>query len=375
MVKTAPKISDLNLYDIDDLANEWAGDWRKLAKWGEQLSDMDVGYFLDKERDQTKLVQSCFEGIVYEIQRDKYLLARFYRGQLISLAAAPDGKFDPEHYLTQLPGFRTQSAEEDKRLRDALRKITTAFSASKTVGEAIRKVATPRNYKKFTEWYIKRDGEAKLAQALQLEIESHWASAMKWLRKGLRSRAAFEKSFWNCVWSVAEPRVRDLSEIKRRIEAGVPLKEEHLATMNELSGYGVPFISLASEQDGREGCHILLRPRLTGDHPPGLGPIATVVKVAHALLAAPTFLLAQELREKLRTPKFRRQCRAPSCGKSFYTGRKDATACHGSQGYKKNECALEWVRYKRYLTKIGKDPEKDWENKQLKKNFISYDQS
>ena len=97
--------------------------------------------------------------------------------------------------------------------------------------------------------------------------------------------------------------------------------------------------------------------------------------LAIMLLVQPAFNLAQQLHSQCSKPRFVMQCRAPSCGRRFWTGRKNATNCPGSQGNKKNKCSLEWIRYRRYLLKTHKNPEKDWNNKQLQKDFISYDKS
>ncbi|MFC1739248.1 hypothetical protein ACFL1G_09405 [Planctomycetota bacterium] len=189
---------------------------------------------------------------------------------------------------------------------------------------------------------------------------------MEWLVHGLRGRKACEEALWNCVWAFTKPMITKLMEVKRNIIDDIPPTNEQPVYLNDFMGEGFPRGYRVVQRDGSETYEVCLEPRTDSPRFEHIG----LLDVPRILLIQPAFGLAQELQKICSKPRFVRKCRAPSCGKTFYTGRKNATNCPGSQGYKKNKCALEWIRYKRWLLKTRRNPESDWDNDKVKELFL-----
>lgn len=373
-----PKISDSNLYETDDLIRIWEHGWRSLANFAEELGFQRIAGFSDNSYSPGFRVLRCSEEIIRHITRDKNISFSglpFHGVQ--ALAAAPANKYDYiSSYIKHLPiphDCLGSQVDAERKLRKIMTKVTEAFATCKTFEGVLQKIAAPGNYERFIGANKEHHGSwtAYMKKLLEIRIEPPWGKVMRWLGKGLKSKEACEEAGWNCVWLVMQSKVDEMLEIKRRIDKNIPLTDSHISLLNEHMSYGHPVASYFLQDNESKTYQVLLRPN------PCESSILTVqfFEAANILLVQPAFRLAQELQNKLSRPRFIRQCRAPSCGKIFYTGRKDATACPGSQGYKKNKCALEWNRYRRYLKKINRNPEKDWDNDKLKEQFISYDKS
>ena len=202
---------------------------------------------------------------------------------------------------------------------------------------------------------------------LAFKIEPHWAKVMRELSSGLSSKVACEKAWWHCVWLVTEHKIQEMLEIRERIETDTPLTKQHFMFLTEHMKYGRAYISRFTYDTGNESYQIMLKPDASKQR------ILPLYAAAYTLLTQPAFRLARQLESKHSKPRFIKQCRAPSCGKLFYTGHKNAVVCKGTEGGKKSKCALEWVRYYRYLVKTRKKPEEDWNNQKLREEFLSYD--
>ncbi len=379
-----PEISDYNLYNIDDLIATWKKGWQELANLAEKLGFQRDGSqnSSDSSRPPSSRVLGCSEEIIRHITSHdpSFPSPSFHSVQ--ALAAAPDNEYTYCSSIDHLPDpnkYGVSQVDERRKLRKSLKKVTEAFATCKTLGGALQKIATPNNYKRFLkEHRLEEFKKTTLEKFLGVKIEPPWPEVMRWLGRGLRGEKACEEAWWNCVWLVMQPKVREMLEIKRRLYEDIPLTEGHISLLNEHMIYGHPVGScFVIDDNGRKTYRVVLKANAYRIKATPLLIEWTIplLIAAHILLVQPAFKLAQELLSRFSRPRFVRQCRAPSCGKMFYTGRKDANACPGSQGYKKNKCALEWIRYKRYLQKIGKNPEKQWHNQQLKKQFIAYDQS
>ena len=373
-----PKISDSNLYDIDDLTHIWKHGWRSLANFAEELGFQRTTGSSDNSYSPSFRILCCSEEIIRHVTHSKNInippAVLPYHG-VQALAAAPANKYNFNSNIKLVPiphQCLGSKVDAERKLRNLMTKVTKAFATCKTFGGVLRKIAAPGNYEKFIS--MKKDDGFwidYMKKLLEIRIEPPWGEVMRWSGKGLKGKEACEEAWWNCVWLIMQPKVEEMLEIKRRIHKDIPPTDIHISQLNEHMNYGHPVGSYFLQDNESKTYQVLLKPNSCESSI----PIVQFFEAANILLVQPAFKLAQELQGILSRPRFIRQCRAPSCGKIFYTGRKDATACPGSQGFKKNKCALEWNRYRRYLKKIDRNPEKDWDNDKLKEQFISYDKS
>lgn len=366
-----PRISNHNLYGIDDLSRAWTdGGWKGLAKIGAMF-----GLRLDTRRvppqvwmlfrevymdmGQKQVQDIPFEQVAWPVEH-LLALATIAKGTVFRLK-------ELREYVYSCNLVPYYGPECDAVFGRLLKRVITAFVGSKSIGDVLSKIneENAQRFAKINDW----------EELVSVRIGRKWAEAMGWLKHGLRGNKAFEEAFWNCVWAFTEPIITELMEIKRCIVDDIPPTDEQLDYLNSFMRDGYACGYRTTKCDGSETYEVCLEPRTPppSDHPSYEPP--GILNMAHILSIQPAFGLAQQLQRTCSKPRFVRQCRAPSCGQRFYTGRSNATSCPSKRSGVKSPCALEWVRYKRYLTKIDRDPEKDWDNEQLKKGFISYDKS
>jgi len=373
-------INDHLPYDIDYLVTTWEHGWEELAELGNKLGIQpyysSFGY---SGACISKQILEGFQSITY-MSRESAWPYGLEPTNLLELAAIPKRKTYSEKVCRKyIPKAKDDggSAEEDARLRRLLKKVMTILRDSKTLGEAFDKIGTRQNREKlFREYfddlkYISGDiisgSEKVVRDGLQFKLEKSCYNVLVWLIEGLKNERAREEAYWNCVRLAAEPMINEMQEIKRRIRMDIPLANEQHEFLDYYVSLGCPHVYRIGGNDDPETYRVILDIGVDNQ------TYTDFHNTTSMMLINPAFILAQELEKKSSKPRFIRQCRAPSCGKLFYTGRKDATACPGSQGDKKNMCALEWIRYKRYLVKIRKDPDKNWDNQKLQREFTSYD--
>jgi hypothetical protein len=266
-----------------------------------------------------------------------------------------------------------------EELRKALQKITRAYATSTESEGAFQKLATKNSRDMFVRYWSGREVKTRperedwsLEGFLSCKFGPSVQKAFGWLEYGLTGpEIRREEAFWNIVWLCMEPLMQKLSEIRKKVTSDIPMTDEEMDFLNDRMRFGAPKVRLMEGVLGKCAPTVVIQQTYG---PIGYGDYVCQ-KPADLLLLRPAFALAQQLQDKCSTLRFIAECRAPSCGKRFYTGRKNATACPSKSGDRKSPCALAWVRYKRYLSKIGKNPETDWNNKQLQDEFISYDES
>jgi hypothetical protein len=251
-----------------------------------------------------------------------------------------------------------------------LNKLLKALCENRSLEDAVKKLASPAKYARF-----RRDrDEQEMSCFEKVIISEHWAGAFGWLWRCISNKVSEEEAWWNCAWLFTESEMKTLREIEKCVRERTPPLPEQTEYLNEFLRLGHPegiWAEYYTEEGAFEGetYKIVLKSEQEYMN------LNDLTMAAFTLLIPPAFLLAQQLQQQCSKLRFIVQCRAPSCGKRFYTGRENATSCPSKRSDAKSPCALEWVRYKRYLEKVGRDPEKDWNKAELEEQFISYDQS
>jgi len=183
---------------------------------------------------------------------------------------------------------------------------------------------------------------------------------LQWARWALRRPEEHARSFWAQVRDGTVPYLEGWEEIDARIGRSVPLEEEQHALLNAYLGYG----SLK---------------KVIWLHPPALAIEVELILEADwerfacdiiedrvvALFVPIAYQLAVSLEESQDWPRHIIKCHAPSCGKSFYSPRADWKVCRSSK-----ECRREWMAFQADLKKQHKSPETDWDDEDLKVDFI-----
>jgi hypothetical protein len=371
-------------YNLCDLIEIWGTDWRDFEKLGEQIGltkEVNLiarGLIFNSVSLQTKnAFIEIFDHMCSGISGEFPVI------ELLYLAALPKGmqysRLGCSKYLPRAIDDGG-SDKDDGKLKSILKKILESFVSSDSIGKAFSKISTKKN----SELFIKENSqwtENDFEPIFMVEINERFKELMRWLIKGLENKESCKEAWWNCVWILMQSHIKELKHIEAQIQKDIPLTEGQLKT---IEGYMINSFSrgkMIAEDDGRISYHIFLEPEISCLH---MAPIHAAV---HAFLVQPAFELAKELERNYVKPRFIKKCRSPHCGNIFHTGRSDATACPGSQGNTKNECALAWNRYTKFLYKTkkvpheyteqkpGKMPKEVWDNPSFKEEFISYDKS
>jgi len=368
------EIRDYYLYDISELLTTWdTAGWQGLAAIGEAVGARG-GTFGNRGVCVSRRIRHGLEDILQDFsQKVRASLPQPY--EMIALSLIPHNRPFPterrnkkkwdalRYYKRWQERDKGGSDEDDARRIVAMKEVLKAFSASATIGQAFEQISTARHRKKFLQY------ERHYKPSFPVSIGAFWREAIGYLLNGVEGLEACEEAYWNCVWLYAKGTIARLQKIMQRIEDDVPVENEEFEELNELLSWGEPDGGFIDDGCGRLSYAVSLQPVIPALCGSGLASCGTV------LCVRPAFVIAKKLESMTSKGRFIIKCRAPSCGKRFYTGYADATNCPGSRGGKKNRCSLDWIRYKRYLKKIGKDPESDWDNEQLREAFIAYAKS
>lgn len=391
-------ISNTEIYDIDDLVRLWEKDWREVAKLllGKYPEDCTSEYLRLRRREGNfcpnylwrdadfisvwlyfkHIFRSFCKAHMYSIGVES-LLVLAVAGKKVSLADAFEFSskkhpairiYKAEEIYTPLKKLSFRAKKNDFAYGcKVIRKLIRIFISSENWSDVLTTLATKENQQLFLrDWSY--NNETSKTEILAQRIPLAAKKAMKNVIDLLDNKVTPDEAWWKSVCLAVEPRIEKMLEIKHDIDKDVPLTNEQFMFLNEHSLCGSPKIELFKDQDGRTSSKLVLvvaKPERTDGY---LNIIAT------ALLVQPAFLLAQQLQSN--EPRFEIICHAPSCGKRFYAGRKDANACPPTKNKRlKSICAKEVLRYKGYLRKIGESHEIDLSNEKLKQDFIAYDNS
>jgi hypothetical protein len=370
------EISDYDLYDISDLVTTWQKGWRKLASLGCARCTKKPMYFPSNRSMSVLDLVSCVFYLILSQWRD--LFGTFglpehgflgYACQVMLNLAAEGETFIHRVSKSGFSGCLGAWAKDKGQEKKCLRRVLQAVETSGSLGEAFGKITTSANVDTLKRVWV-QGGRKELSSLFSHEFSNRFRETAGWLKYGLSGRERCEEAFWNCTWFAMEPSVQKLLRIRDKIAAEVPLSDDEVEVLDFYLGYGRPRVCTVDNDNGKRQMQVILTPP-----PENTVSANPLVFMAVVLLVQPAFVLSQDLARSLSKPRFLRKCRAPSCGKLFWTGRANATNCPGSRSGQKNKCSLEWIRYMRYLKKVGKDPESDWDNGQLKRDFVKYDKS
>lgn len=384
-------------YTITDLHKKWKRGRRAIAEFAGPLYTGELSGSADKRKGAIDRLLCLFEeawspsqlgshvGITYKFP-DHYEILNLAASTRSRTYAPVERKEGPR--LVSVGGRLGNWSTDQAELRRVLRKTTKAFAVSKTYEEAFSRLASRENRNRWRQYWLgpsretawslltggpnyDRNHDAASGEWLSRDIDPRFREIMGWLNEGTEKTTDIDQVWWECLRAVVKPQIDLMLDAQKRIQAGVPVYMEQIEMLKRYSGLGRVELDLIGLDD--DGLHeIRMRMAWVVPGPELRCPLVTMSDI---LLTQPAFALAQELHHSYSRPRYLKRCHAPSCGKAFFTRRKNATTCPGSHGGRKNACSLEWIRYKRYMVKIGRDPDQDWNDTQLKQNFMAYDDS
>jgi hypothetical protein len=387
-----PRIDDFQSgYTIEDLQAKWKRGWRVLAEFAKPLYGGELGGSADKRRPAIDRLLCILEealspcdlggqlGITWEFP-DHY--------EILNLVAssrarpyAPVERRIPGGPLCVGGTLGNWSAEQAV-LRRVLREATTTFAASDTYEKAFDKLASRDNRNRWMEYWLgpRRDTQSLLTRGmtyernhaaasgewLSLRIDPRLREIMRWLKKAVEETADCDRVWWECLRVILKPQIDLFLDVQGRIRAGTPIYKEQVEELRKytsLGRVGLDFVDVDND-----GLHAIRMHMTWVVREPGIrGPLAAMSEI---LLTQPAFALATELHEFYRRPTYVRRCHAPSCGKAFFTQRKEQVVCKSIPGGESTACRREWTNYSRFLRNLGKDPLSAWNDRRLMDQWL-----
>lgn len=348
-------------YTLDDLKGIWESGWEDFANVCLELGFRRNTCTMSDDKSKNHLIQDLMDEIIDTYVLEKRTLQSHMGLNLLYNELYPRRESSTKKSKGLPPGRKAWEKIRVTFLKAFLETLIGTRNINSAYQSAIEAVL-PKT-KKAPVWLNEYIGR------VQQEVPRQWIPAFELLLKAINDEITEPEAFWHCAWMFTEIELEDLKDIEAMIRSDTPLTEEQFDTLNQYIGYGYPRGYWVAESGGKKSYEIHLEVEEYWVNMHDLSKVATMV------LVQPAFQIAQVLQQKTAKARYTLICRAPSCNKAFYTGRQDATACPGSQGSKKNKCALEWIRFKRYLEKIGSDPEQDWHKEANQAAFLKYDKS
>jgi hypothetical protein len=343
------KISDLNSYDFEFIDSIWEkGGWKGLFNFCRERGFYREKSTYDGDKNKTYLVCESIDEIFNEITEDNLDVKDF-------IATALKAK--------KKSGERAKFCAESINVlwgKDIgiLEKILDVLSSSKTIEDAINCIGSKKIYEEVT---------LNCKKIQNIPIEKTWHNGFAWLLKAIKDEVSEEEAWWNCAWIFIKNDMNKLLQLRKQAMLNHPISKEDIALLNDYYWEGHPILRNIKDEKGKFNFEICLDVNVRWIN------LYDLHRVTIFILAQPAFLLAQFLMEQYQTPKYEKICRSPHCRATFLTARGNATSCPGSRGNKKSKCALEWIRYKRWLEKTGRNPEENWQDQKLQEEFLSND--
>ena len=360
-----PDFSEKHCDSIDDLDRIGKKGWRTFKKHCNQL-----GFFRNKEFGLISLhpvtpIWLTATEIYNEIREGSNHCGQPEFRSILPLAAFSKRDYSKKKYYDIYHSLPTdQEKPSGGRLKKALEKTLNILTNLEPSDELAASVLTPENYKRYQN-DLPDNHREPIIDEVSLKIDKRWRECFKLLLDALRGDITEDEAWWNCAWLYTVYLMDKLKKINANIRSNTPLTDEQVDYLNGFIQFGQPRGRIVLDSKGRETYEVSLSAQSTPIHDDRLE------QVASAALIQPAYRIAKDAEKSMpRKPRYRRTCRAPRCGKVFYTGRSDATACPGSKGHRKNKCALGWTAYSRWLQKIGRNPKKDWDEQELQQLFL-----
>lgn len=383
-----PEIDDFDSgYTIADLHTKWKRGWQELAEFAKPLYGGELGGSADERKGAMERLLCLFEESLnpYEALGSQLGITSKFPDhyEILNLAAssrrrpyAPDERRAPRGFLSVGGRLGSWSANQVK-LQRVLLKATTAFAEGETYEQVFPKLATPDNRSRWKQYWrgpsrdtsslltrgatCERNHAAVSGEWLSLHIDSRLREIMRWLKKGIEKTADCDQVWWECVRVILKPQIDLMLDAQKRIRAGTPIYIEQIDELRKytsLGRVGLDFVEMNADD-----LHAIRMHMTWVVQGPGIrSPLVTMSEI---LLTQPAFALAQELHDCYRKPKYIRRCHAPSCGKSFFTQRKEQVVCKSIPGGQSTPCRREWTNYSRFLRNLGKDPLSAWNDAKL----------
>ncbi len=392
----AYQLSKDNSYNIDDLITTWESGWEHLEGYAKLQFSYESKSYFDKSKHYLDRLVLLIDDVLcpyFDIGKHfnapdpcpKYI-------ELLNLAASDkDCPYTPV-IETILVGptvislfgsskgipqrtYRNRLGEwsKDKRkLKKAIKKLTSAFIKSNSVREVFENIADRKNVAIFKKTWTKPEFHTNMIlshyrfdkKCLTEKINPKITEAMGWLEHGTKNKTDFEEALWNCLWLYMKPIIDRMSETKINIQSETPIYKHNIDMLNQYISYGCPKIQIKKMKEGYKPEIILISQEKVVNR---FNPFDMLSVI---LLIQPAFDLSQKFQQSFPKPRLVTQCHAPSCYKSFYSYYNRQVVCAG-KGNKKTKCALEWQQYRNWLEILGKKPEKEWDNIERINEFLS----
>jgi hypothetical protein len=347
-----PTISKYALYDIDELIRIWESGWENLANfYKNRFEGVCLGL-----GDQTKEIEYRVYSGFQEIYYSRMPLAWYWNFENLGKSVQLHNQFLKD-FFPKIPKDESISGSYHSS-RKIIGVILDAFEAQQTSKDILLRL---KKTKTFKDQYTKFDKEF-WDFLLSENIEDMIPRFTKWLKYGLQGKKQCDEAFWNCVWLLIEPEIKNLQEIKNKIDEDVPVSGLDFDILDGCL-MGTPKLHMFVNSDDKIKYEISLNICPKMEHKDSIHTTANV------LVARPAFLLANQL--QLRPTRFIQVCHAPSCGRKFYTSRKNQKACKRTHSGRRSNCKTEWDSYMKWLQNIGYNPDEVWDNPKLQKKWLS----
>lgn len=220
--------------------------------------------------------------------------------------------------------------------------------------------------------------DASLAGAItrmQAEIEAgvlsktgEWLLAeLDLLRMGLQGSEMVERAFWTTLKVRLLLDIRWMQEFDRRVKKSLVPDGVLVTRLSGLLSGGNVQLTVTRSEHGKSTVSNIFGVDLAE-----LSDAGVFFVYRKALLSPLAFQLAVQWEASQDWPRWAVQCRNPMCGEIFYTGRRNVRTCSRSPGSgRRSKCKAVWDAYRKWLQKIGAEPEEAWQDKELASQFIA----
>ena len=387
----AYQLSKDNSYNIDDLITVLESGWKYLERYAKLQFPYEEKRYFDKSKHHLDRLVLLIDDVLFPLAEPGKSFGapstKINHIELLNLAASDkDYPYTPviktipvESKVISLLGSSSKVtpqrtyrerlgdwSKDKRKLKKAIKKLTSAFVKSSSVQEVFENIADNKNIEIFKKIWIKPDFSTYYPIGCQFDencltekIKPKIPEVMGWLEHGTKNKTAFEEALWNCLWLYMKPSIDWMSETKINIQNETPIYMQSIDRLNNYISFGCPEILLNKVENGFKPI-VILRPQGRI-----INKFNTFDMLSVILLIQPAFDLSQRFQQSFPKPRLVTQCHAPSCGKWFYTQDKRQVVCGSTEKNKTSDCRKEWFRYRRWLKDLKKNPEKDWNNPKL----------